>query len=107
MKLLLEFKADPNWQVPDTGNTALHDAVKQLKSKASQANREIVRLLLTHGGDCSRRNKQQKTVYDYAEKAVEELQAIERKVREAKEKEIRVETLLSLDSEEDIAQMMD
>lgn len=39
IKLLLEFKADPNWQVPDTGNTALHDAVKSFKSKVSQAGR--------------------------------------------------------------------
>jgi hypothetical protein len=67
--------------VPDTGNTALHDAVKQLKSKISQANREIVRLIIWHGGDSLKKNKQQKTVYEYAEKALEEYQTIERKVR--------------------------
>ena len=87
VKLLLEFKADPNWQVPDTGNTALHDAVKQLKNKVSQANREIIRLILWHGGDRMRKNKQQKTVYEYAEKALEELQNIEKKVKELREKE--------------------
>lgn len=70
IKLLLEFKADPNWQVPDTGNTALHDAVKLMKSKASQINKEIIRLLLMYGGDSTKKNKQQKTVYDYAENVV-------------------------------------
>lgn len=65
-----------------------------------------MRLLLLHGGDCTRRNKQQKTVYDYAEKALEELQAIERKVHEAKEKVVRVETLLSLDTEEDVGRLL-
>jgi len=37
VKYLLELGADPNWQVPDTGNTALHDAVKQLKLKVTKA----------------------------------------------------------------------
>lgn len=36
IRLLLEKGADPNWQVPDTGNTALHDAVKQFKNKLSK-----------------------------------------------------------------------
>ena len=66
MKSLLEAGADPNWQVPDTGNTSLHDAVKQLKSKPSKAMSEIIRLLLLKGGESLRKNKQQKSVYDYA-----------------------------------------
>lgn len=70
VKLLLEAGADANWQVPDTGNSPLHDAVKQLKMKVSKAMSEIIRLLLLHGGDSTKKNKQQKTVYDYAEKAL-------------------------------------
>ena len=66
VKLLLEYGADPNWQVPDTGNTSLHDAVKQLKSKFSKNMSEIIKLLLLKGGDSMIKNKQQKTVYDYA-----------------------------------------
>jgi ankyrin repeat protein len=76
VKLLLEAGADPNWQVPDTGNTSLHDAVKQLKSKLSKAMSEIIRLLLLKGGDSLRKNKQQKTVYEYAEKALPDYQKI-------------------------------
>jgi hypothetical protein len=49
--------------VPDTGNTPLHDAVKQLKSKAITSIKEIIRLLLSFGGDSTKRNKQQKNVY--------------------------------------------
>lgn len=80
VKLLLEKGADPNWQVPDTGNTALHDAVKLFKSKTSRAMSEIIRLLLTYGGDSLKKNKQQKTVYDYAEKSLNEYQKIEAQV---------------------------
>lgn len=76
MKLLLEAGADPNWQVPDTGNTSLHDAVKQLKSKLSKAMSEIIRLLLLKEGDSMRKNKQQRTVYEYAEKALPDYQKI-------------------------------
>lgn len=36
VKLLLDAGADPNWQVPDTGNTSLHDAMKQFKQKTSK-----------------------------------------------------------------------
>jgi ankyrin repeat protein len=68
VKLLLEAGADPNWQVPDTGNTPLHDALKQLKLKMSKMMMEIVRLLLLKGADSTIRNKQQKTAHDYAEK---------------------------------------
>lgn len=64
--MLLEAGADPNWQVPDTGNTPLHDAVKQFKSKPIKAVSEIIRLLLLKGADSFKKNKQQKTVYDYA-----------------------------------------
>jgi hypothetical protein len=34
-------------------------------------------LLLLHGGDSTKKNKQQKTVYDYAERALAEYQKIE------------------------------
>ena len=74
--MLLEKGADPNWQVPDTGNTALHDAVKQFKNKVSKVMSEIIRLLLTFGGDSRIKNKQQKTVYEYAEKNIEEYKRI-------------------------------
>lgn len=66
VKLLLEAGADPNWQVPDTGNTSLHDALKQLKLKPSKVIVEIIRLLLMKGGDSNIKNNQLKTVYDYA-----------------------------------------
>lgn len=76
MKLLLEAGADPNWQVPDTGNSSLHDAVKQFKLKMSKVTAEIIRLLLSRGGDSSIKNNQQKTVYDYAEKALPDYRKI-------------------------------
>jgi len=76
VKLLLDAGADPNWQVPDTGNTSLHDAVKQLKLKMSKIMAEIIRLLLVRGGDSWIKNNQQKTVYDYAEKALPDYQKI-------------------------------
>ena len=72
VKILLDAGADPNWQVPDTGNTSLHDAVKQFKVKNSKAMNEIIRMLLMKGGDSSIKNKQQKTVYDFADKALED-----------------------------------
>jgi ankyrin repeat protein len=78
----LEAGADPNWQVPDTGNSSLHDAVKQIKQKTSKVMSEIIRLLLLKGGDSNVRNKQQKTVYDYAERALLEYKRIEDKIRE-------------------------
>jgi len=43
---------------------------------------EIIRLLLMAGGDSMRKNKQQKTVYDYAEKALPDYQKIEDSVRQ-------------------------
>jgi hypothetical protein len=55
--------------------------VKQLKSKLSKAMSEIIRLLLMKGGDSSKKNKQQKTVYEYAEKALPDYQKIEDSVR--------------------------
>ncbi len=66
VKLLLDFGANPNWQVPDTGNSSLHDAVKQFKTKFSKVTAEIIRLLLLKGGDSLVKNNQSKTVYDYA-----------------------------------------
>jgi len=72
----LNAGADPNWQVPDTGNTSLHDAVKQFKLKTSKAMSDIIRLLLLKGGDSNVKNKQQKTVYDYAERALQEYRCI-------------------------------
>ena len=66
VKVLLEAGADPNWHVPDTGNTSLHDAVKLLKSRPLKTMSEIIRLLLMKGGDSLQKNKQQKTVYDYS-----------------------------------------
>ena len=66
MKLLLEAGSDPNWQVPDTGNSSLHDAVKQFRTKQTKNISEIIRLLLLRGADSMLRNKQQKTVYEYA-----------------------------------------
>ena len=82
VKLLLDAGADPNWKVPDTGNTSLHDAVKQMKNKMSKMWVEIVRLLLLKGGDSCIKNKQMKTVYDYAEKALPEYKKIETEVKE-------------------------
>ena len=43
---------------------------------------EIIRLLLMKGGDSSIKNKQLKTVYDYAEKVLPEYKKIENEVRE-------------------------
>ena len=43
---------------------------------------EIIRLLLLKGGDSNLRNNQQKTVYDYAERALQEYKRIEDKIRE-------------------------
>lgn len=79
--MLLEAGADPNWQVPDTGNSSLHDTVKQLKSKMSKAMNEILRLLIIHRADGTLKNKQQKSVYEYAEKALPDFLAIEKSVR--------------------------
>lgn len=42
---------------------------------------EIIRLLLMKGGDSMKKNKQQKTVYEYAEKALPDYQKIEESVR--------------------------
>lgn len=70
MKLLLEKGANPNQKVTDTENTALHDAVKQMKSKCTSGIKEIIKMLLLNGGDSLLKNKQNKTVFDYAEKAV-------------------------------------
>lgn len=64
--MLLEFGADPNWHVPDTGNTALHDAIKHMKSKTTKAITEIIKLLLYYGGNTLQKNKQSKNVYEYA-----------------------------------------
>lgn len=80
--MLLEAGANPNWKVPDTGNTSLHDAVKQFKVKTTKTLAEIIRLLLQNGADSSLRNKQQKTVHDYAEKALPDFRRIEDAVRE-------------------------
>jgi hypothetical protein len=59
----LEYGADPNWHVPDTGNTALHDAVKQMRSKNTKAITEIIKLLLYYGANTLKKNKQFKNVY--------------------------------------------
>lgn len=42
----------------------------------SKVTAEIIRLLLTRGGDSSIKNNQQKTVYDYAEKALPDYRKI-------------------------------
>ena len=82
VKLLLEVGGDPNYQVPDTGNTPLHDAVKQLKLKMSKMMMEIIRLLLMKGADSSIKNNQQKNVYDYAEKVLNDFKRAEDEVKE-------------------------
>ena len=82
VKLLLDAGGDPNYQVPDTGNTPLHDAVKQLKLKMSKMMMEIIRLLLLKGADSSIKNNQQKNVYDYAEKVLTEFKKVEDEVKE-------------------------
>lgn len=60
----------------------------------------MIRLLLLHGGDSRKKNKQQKTVYDYAEKNIEDYKRIEEAVRETmatmeqskeRERQVRVE----------------
>ncbi len=93
--------------MPDTGNTALHDAVKQFKTKTSKTLSEIIRLLLLHGGDSQRKNKQQKTVYEYAERSLAEYQKIEQLVRQQLlEADNHLEVLLDLTSPAQVDQML-
>lgn len=107
VKLLLESGADPNWQVPDTGNSFLHDAVKQIRSKLSKSNTEIIRLLLLHGANTGLKNKQLKTVEDYAEKTKEDYRKIVDSVeQELEQRRNRVVTLLSLKTEGDMQQLL-
>lgn len=46
VRILLNNGADPNYIITDTGNTALHEALKLCKTKETKANREIVKLLI-------------------------------------------------------------
>lgn len=67
-KLLIERGADPNFRIPDTGNTALHEALKSVKMKVGQITKEFIRYLLQKGADCQRTNNQQKNAFEFAEK---------------------------------------
>ncbi len=68
---------------------------------------EIIRMLLLKGGDSLRKNKQQKTVYDYAEKALADYQRIEDSVNEQLQQEQqKVIVLCSLNTESQLQGLM-
>lgn len=68
---------------------------------------EIIRMLLLKGGDSLRKNKQQKTVYDYAEKALADYQKIEDSVNEQLQQEQqKVIVLCSLNTENQLEGLM-
>lgn len=54
--------------------------MKLIKVKNSKAMNEIIRMLLMKGGDSSIKNKQQKTVYDFADRALEDYKKLEETV---------------------------
>jgi ankyrin repeat protein len=62
VRSLLNIGADPNEKLADNGNTPLHEAVKVMKSKITQNNKEIVQCLLEKGADASIKNNQNKNV---------------------------------------------
>ncbi len=62
-KWLLEHGADPNSPYPPTGNAAIHSAAKY------GANEKVIAMLLAHGADPKRKNKEGKTAIDIAKEA--------------------------------------
>lgn len=68
VKTLLDFGADPNEKISDNGNTPIYEAVKLMKSRCTEANKQIVKYLLEKGADPHIRNNQKKNAIEVAEK---------------------------------------